>query len=395
MLQQLISHSPDIAKLAEEGYEMSVEGAFLIIHHIPYVTAQREVKLGCLITALTIGGPGRTGQPADHTMFFQGEKPCDATGDPLNSIIASSGTQQLTNNLQIQHYFSSKPKTGNYPDYYEKVRTYAGILSAQAQVIDSTVSARPGRLKIELGSESIFQYPDTNSARAQIEILNAKFIDQRLAIVGLGGTGSYILDLVAKTPVREIHLYDGDIFQVHNAFRAPGAPSGERFNEQELLLKTDYFHSIYSNIHKGIYAHGEFVTTKNANALFNFDFVFLCIDKNDIRYSLAQQLTSAGKSFIDVGLGVHVIDESLIGTIRVTAATPEKNDHLKNRIGEGESEVNEYAPNIQIADLNCLNAVLAVIKWKKIIGFYQDLKQEHNNLYLINTGKIINDDYRA
>jgi hypothetical protein len=393
MLQQLINHSTDIAKLAKEGYEMSVEGAYLIIHHVPYVTEQRQVKLGCLVTALTISGPGRTGQPADHTMFFQGEKPCDSSGNALISIINSSGTQQLTNTLQIQHYFSSKPKSGNYPDYYEKVRTYAGILSAQAQVIDPTSTARPGHIKVEPRSESIFQYPDTNSARAKIEMLNAKFYDQRIAIIGLGGTGSYILDLVAKTPVREIHLYDGDIFQVHNAFRAPGAPSGERLNDQDRLLKTDYLHSIYSNMHKGIYPHGEFVDPENAAFLLNYDFVFLCVDKNQLRYTLAQQLAAAGRSFIDVGLGVHVVDDRLIGAIRITTATAEKNDHLKDRIGEGEPEINEYSPNIQIADLNCLNAVMAVIKWKKILGFYQDLKQEHNSLYLLNTGKIINDDY--
>ena len=32
----------------------------------------------------------------------------------------------------------------------------------------------------------------------------------KVAIVGLGGSGSYILDLIAKTPICEIHLYDGD-----------------------------------------------------------------------------------------------------------------------------------------------------------------------------------------
>jgi tRNA A37 threonylcarbamoyladenosine dehydratase len=43
----------------------------------------------------------------------------------------------------------------------------------------------------------------------------------------MGGTGSYILDLVAKTAVMEIHLFDGDDFNQHNAFRAPGAASLE------------------------------------------------------------------------------------------------------------------------------------------------------------------------
>ncbi|WP_318271316.1 ThiF family adenylyltransferase [Sphingobacterium cellulitidis] len=42
---------------------------------------------------------------------------------------------------------------------------------------------------------------------------------QKIAIIGLGGTGAYILDMVAKTPVKEIHLFDGDSFDQHNAFR--------------------------------------------------------------------------------------------------------------------------------------------------------------------------------
>ena len=89
------------------------------------------------------------------------------------------------------------------------------------------------------------------------------------------------------------------------------------------------------------------------------------------------------------------VDDTLIGTLRVTMVTESKSDHLKNRIGSEEILENEYSTNIQIADLNCLNAVLAVVKWKKVSGFYQDLKKEHNSLYFINTGKIINEDHSA
>lgn len=39
--------------------------------------------------------------------------------------------------------------------------------------------------------ENIFQYPDSNSSRAKIEYLNRKFLNQKIAIIGLGGTGSY------------------------------------------------------------------------------------------------------------------------------------------------------------------------------------------------------------
>jgi tRNA A37 threonylcarbamoyladenosine dehydratase len=38
--------------------------------------------------------------------------------------------------------------------------------------------------------------------------VTAKLEGKKIAIVGVGCTGSYILDLVAKTPVSEIHMYD-------------------------------------------------------------------------------------------------------------------------------------------------------------------------------------------
>lgn len=127
--------------------------------------------------------------------------------------------------------------------------------------------------------------------------------------------------------------------------------------------------------------------------LSNFDFVFISVDKNAVRSVITTQLLALGIPFIDVGLGVNIVEDSLIGSLRVTVGTHLKNDHLSSRIGIDELDENEYSTNIQIADLNCLNAVLAVIKWKKIMGFYQDLKQEHNILYFINTGKLINEDY--
>ena len=34
----------------------------------------------------------------------------------------------------------------------------------------------------------------------------------------------------------------------------------------------------------------------------------------------------------------------------------------------------DYERNIQIADLNALTASMAVIRWKKFSGFYQDLE---------------------
>lgn len=246
-----------------------------------------------------------------------------------------------------------------------------------------------------MNDTTIFKYPDTNSSRAGIEFLNRKFENQKIAIIGLGGTGSYILDQVAKTPVKEIHIFDADVFQLHNAFRSPGAVSNEKLETENGITKVEYYYGIYSNMHTGIKAHTKYVTLENVNELQDFSYVFVSIDKNEVRYNLAKAFLKMSVTFIDVGIGVNKADDCLNGAVRVTVGSSDKSDHLDLRIGQFESEENEYSNNIQIADLNCLNAMLAVIKWKKLSGFYQDIKHEHNSLFLINTNKLLNEDNPA
>jgi hypothetical protein len=81
---------------------------------------------------------------------------------------------------------------------------------------------------IKSTDDSVFRHIDTASARAHIVAITEKLKVSKIAIVGVGGTGSYVLDHVARTPVREIDLFDRDHFLQHNAFRSPGAPSRMR-----------------------------------------------------------------------------------------------------------------------------------------------------------------------
>jgi hypothetical protein len=108
---------------------------------------------------------------------------------------------------------------------------------------------------------------------------------------------------------------------------------------------------------------------------------------------IISKLRQFGVTFLDVGLGVNIADATLVGTLRVTIGTPIKYDHIPNRIGSSETDDNDYATNIQIADLNAFNALMVVIKWKKLCGFYQDLKEEHNSTFTINTGQLLHADH--
>lgn len=389
MSNKLINRSTDLKRLRDEGYEIEVRGGHLIVHHIPYVNSNREVKIGKLISPLLMSNDV-TLKPDNHVINFMGEHPCNNDGSIITAIQHSVVNQQLFNDIILNHSFSNRPPNG-YNNYYDKVIRYIELIVDAAKSIDSKVTATTFKVIECSEEESVFRYLDTNSSRANINFINEKFKGQRIGIIGLGGTGSYILDLVSKTPVHEILLFDNDEFLLHNAFRAPGAPTIKTLNEQQ--MKVNYFASIYSNMRRGIIPFAEKITEQNAELLKGLSFVFICIDSNNARGMIISHLKKFQIPFIDVGLGVEIVEDSLAAILRATLGTPFKNDHISDRIGSIDTDDDVYSTNIQIADLNAMNALMAVLKWKKLNGFYKDLKEEHHTTYTVNTGQLLNDDY--
>jgi hypothetical protein len=266
--------------------------------------------------------------------------------------------------------------------------TYVAILSGPARSIDPEADARTFRTPDE-EEQSVFQYVDTASGRVGIGALNERLSTEDVAIIGLGGTGSYILDFVAKTPVRKIRLFDGGEFFQHNAFRAPGAPSIERLREAK--KKVEYFRDIYSNMHKGIEAIEENLSHSNLHLLDGITFAFLSMDSGKLKLAIVEKLEALGIPFIDVGLGMSVEDFNLTGQLRVTTSVPECREVFRSKVPMNVNADDDlYATNIQVADLNALNAVLAVIKWKKLRSFYYDFEQELHTSYTVDGNLLHN-----
>jgi len=394
MSTRLIARSPDLQRLRDEGYEVEVRSGFLIVRSVPYVTPGRTVARGVVVTDLALNDD-ITQTPRDHQVWFIGQHPCSAEGVPIAALGAQGCTQTLCEGVTVNLRFSAKRPDG-YLDYHAKITQYVQILEHPAcalQPDDHTLTARTF-LPIEATEEeSVFHFTDSASSRAGIVRVSAKLAMNRVAIVGLGGSGSYILDLVAKTPVREIHLFDGDLFLQHSAFRAPGAASlddlrGRRF-------KVEYYASIYSRMRRGVVPHPEFVDDKTIAHLAGFDFVFVCVDRPAARKLISDFLHAQSTPLVDVGMEMQLIDEAahLIGTCRVTLSTPEKREHFSRHVSaSGDAADDLYATNIQVADMNALNAALAVLKWKKFCDFYQDCYREHQSVYAINAHQLTRDE---
>lgn len=394
MLEALISHSVDLQKLHHEGFVLEERCGWLIIHNIPHLNDSREISSGTLLMPLCITG-NCTIRPNDHTAYWVGNRPCDVNGNPLPSLVNSKVSKSICPGFTADYYFSCHaekeefPPKGDYPDYYEKVKHYFDIIAAPALCLDSDAWTRLN-IGIETSlCDSPFRYIDTNSSRAGITNLNLKFKGLKVGIIGLGGTGSYILDLVAKTPVNEIHLFDADEINTHNAFRAPGAISEEDLSKAP--KKVEYYATIYSKMHNGIKAHASMINSDNLSELDDLDYVFLSLDVVAAKQQIASYLIEKGIPFIDSGMGIgQESDGRLSGMLHIAIGTPDCYNHLNQVMGSTEAEKDIYSTDIQIAELNALAADFSVIRWKKMLGFYVDKRQEPYSVYTINYNELDN-----
>lgn len=386
---------PDLGlkRLTDDGFRIEVRDQHLLLHDVPYVTSSRQISRGALIcTYLT---SGNTVLPPDnHQVWWTGEYPCLANGTPIEQIRNEDQAKELFPGCSISHRFSNKPDgIGAFPDYYSKLLHYVLLIQSQAQAIDPDIDARgvPQNALVAQTS-SPFAYPDTASARASIQSTAGLLSAKRVAIIGLGGTGSYILDQVAKTPVRSIDLYDGDIFQSHNAFRSPGAASAEDIARN--LNKAEYFKMKYESMHTGIVSHPVQLSAQNISELIDLDFVFVCVDRGSTRRIIFEHLLAQRVPFIDVGLNLRMMAATgkLLGICRCTLCAPEQNAHFSQYVPLDDETGDEiYQQNIQIADMNAMNAQLAVMKWKQFCGFYQDDFRAFNLTFTVNTMSLARD----
>ncbi|MHA6780708.1 ThiF family adenylyltransferase [Pseudonocardia saturnea] len=388
MSPQPTSPSPDLQRLLDDGYDVELREGYLLVHHVPYVTATSQVSHGTLVSTLDLSG-GVTVTPTTHVAMWIGEHPCHPDGTVLRQI-AHSGPRQLTPTIQLGASFSSKPAEG-YHDYHHRLTAYIEMIMAPALTLDPTVTARTYPVRRDPASTGPFRYADTATARAGLGMVTARITGRKVAVVGVGGTGSWVLDLLARCPLEEIHLFDDDRYLQHNAFRSPGPTSEEELADGP--LKVEVHAQRWASMRTGVIAHPERLGEQHAALLSQMDIVFVCVDTGDSRRQVVELLETVGCDFIDVGMGLLLDEEraQVFGQLRTTLSTPDTREQARQHMPlSGSADEAVYAQNVQTAELNALNAVLAVTRWKRARGFYTDFENEVSSTYIIDGNTITN-----
>lgn len=393
MYQKLVSRNDDIRRLVEKGYAVGFDSNCLVVRDIPYLDANGEYQLGAIVTKLVFTDNEHVTQD-DHQIFFAGCHPHNMDGMQIANLGGGPTTLALSANaadVVVQRQFSNKPRVKGqmvgFADFFDKIESYVGIISGPAM---AKFPGRKAPLTFRVDENAVddptFRIHDTMTTRAEITELAAKFRDEVVAIIGLGGTGAYTLDFLAKTPVKEIRGFDRDPFHIHNAFRSPGRFEHAEFN----MSKAEMYQARYDNLRHGLKFEAKFIDATCAADFEGVTFAFVCVDKGSSRAGIFDLLIKLGIPFIDVGMGLNRKHGALSGMMRATYYSPEAAAAVREK---GFSELidrpnDEYRINIQISELNAMNASMAVMKFKRLKGFYVEKTPDFHFLFDLADGKI-------
>lgn len=393
MFQKLANHNDDISRLIDKGYAIGFDSNYMVIRDIPYLDENKQQQQGAIVTKLVFVDQDRVVQD-DHQIFFAGSVPHNIDGTQIGNL--GGGSAQLTlsdacSDVVVQRSFSNKPMVngqiiGKFEDFFEKIESYVSIISGPAIQLHG---ADPYTFNINQNviNESVFKIHDTLTSRAEITDLAAIFKNDVIAIIGLGGTGSYLLDFMVKTPVKEIRGFDKKMYRIHNAFRSSGKMDLNEFGK----TKAEVYQSRYENFRTGLNIQAKYIDIWSSDALEGVTFAFVCVDNGSARSDIFDVLISMKIPFIDVGMGLSRKNGSLNGMVRTTYFPPDRAQEMRD---EGLCDLSDnpndiYKTNIQIGELNSLNACIAVMKFKQIRGFYSVEDPCYNLLFGINDLKIV------
>ena len=380
----------------QTGFTVGVESDLVRAIGVPCLLADGVVG-SCTIEKSydsTSGKPNDRIGGAVHAVRITTEEKRDgrvyhADGRPFESYI--DGDDETWSVISIRRGSLGVP---------EEDESARDLIHRYAKQIVGAVSAAGNLGTSSLRMRSPFKIPNTFEARAAIGPVQDRIRDQRIAIIGLGGTGSYVLDLVAKTPVMEIHLLDSDDMKWHNFMRAPGAPTAKEIEprHKKRLRKVDYYYTKYASFREGIHPHAVRVDNRSTFAEFllahPIDYAFVSIDQIADGHSPRQDvvyctLSEAAVPFVDSGVSITLDDCAVRGVVTTSfygAGAVAWKEAIPNARVDG--DVPGYR-NIQLPEVNALAAALAVMEWRRRTDQYVSESTSFLHKFRIETPRIV------
>lgn len=380
-LPELVNRNPFIRDLDELGYAIDFVGGYFVIYGLPYLDKEGRLQHGDWASPLNLLG-AEIGPPKEnHQAWWRGSRPHDQTKRELR-LGGGEAKVTIAPDFITDYSFSFKLQDNgvnrDYHSFEEKTQTYLDAITAPARAAFPEATPLRG-IQIKAAAQgSPLRFPDTMSSRYHMNDISFLLRGKKVAIIGLGGTGAYILDFIARTHVELIALFDDDKVHVHTIFRFPG------FIPDAIgSLKVDALSRQYGQWHSAIEAVPERITDANIERLATFDFVFVAVDDGPARRYIVDWLSTKEIPFVDCGMGLTRSVVGLSGFVRITGIDRKAFDDNVGtaRLPAENAKDDEYRKQAQITELNAMNAAMAVARFKQHFGLLDRLDEARSYIF--------------
>ena len=370
----LAKANPFVQDLDELGYDADFVGGHFALYGLPYLDQDGALQHGDLFTPVNLGADGVIEQGGTHQCWWVGSRPYGRDGVELGVGYADN-PRLIIEGLTANASFSLKLRDGDAPprDYVsfkEKIETYLHFIVQPAVATHPEATPLRGIERRVHEQGSPLRLPDTMSANYGVNDVADRLRGKSVAIIGLGGAGSCILDFIVRTHLEAITLFDGDKVHVHTLFRIPGVLGASAIGK----LKVEVLAQHYGAWHAGIASVPERIIADNLERLRGFDFVFVSVDDGPSRRLIVDWLSREGVPFVDCGMGLNrSFGNALNGVVRITGVDRGAYDRTVDtpNLPTVNPADAEYRKQAQIIELNALNACLAVVRFKQHFGLYE------------------------
>lgn len=356
----------------KRGWTIEARQNQIVVGEVPYRTQDGEsgrcrVSVDTEDDGLSMRAP-ENGQGAAHAATLSGVaggSAYQANGERVGNVLWTDDASVCV--------ISIKRDEGEYANAWHALFVYAATVAGEVGVEQREHVPRPFKFDV-LGEDSL-----------EVRGWRDRETGQKVGIVGLGGVGLWILDLMSKTDVAEIRIWDGDDIEGRNLLRAPGWAGQGAIGKN----KAEHFGARYGKVRTGISIFPDYWQSDASVDVFrDLTFVFVAVDKTSARTALCETLERIGMPFVDVGMGIERRQGRVRGSCQVFFSGE---DSSRWRVGiptaEGAGERDYY--ELQLADMGALNAALAVGMWRRHIEQYEEEEKDWLVRYVVEGNALL------
>jgi molybdopterin/thiamine biosynthesis adenylyltransferase len=160
----------------------------------------------------------------------------------------------------------------------------------------SAIKVEQTALKNDIIPERYARNLKTYTPKEQLKLLQST-----VAVIGLGGLGGIVVEILARAGIGCLYLTDGDHFEDHNLNRQLNSTSDSIGTSKSLAAKNRL---LKINPSLSIKAHSEFLNDKNAALLIeSSDIVVDCLDNIKTRFILAKAAKKKNIPMVSAAVG--------------------------------------------------------------------------------------------